>query len=113
LHGKGSVEQVLQHFEQAVRDASGASYRVYVYGQRSADRTWHGWLVFERLTDGRRFSTGVETSQPTSMAVVHWANGLEEVDFAEALLRARRPVLGETVSQPAGSQRNSGRGPGW
>jgi hypothetical protein len=108
-----SVEQVLQHFEQAVRDASGASYRVYVYGQRSLDRTWQGWLVFERLTDGRRFSTGVETSQPTSMAVVHWANGLEESDFAEALLRARRPVLGESVGQPAGSHRNPGRGPSW
>jgi hypothetical protein len=86
------VEQVLQHFEKAVRDSAGAAYRVYVYGRSRPGDTWQGWLVFERMTDGRRFSTGVETTQPSSQAIVYWAGGLSEAYFEGALQRAKKPV---------------------
>ena len=90
------MEQVLQHFEKAVRDSAGAAYRVYVYGRSRPGDTWQGWLVFERMGDGRRFSTGVETTQPSSQAIVYWAGGLSEAYFEGALRRAMKPAAIES-----------------
>lgn len=85
-----TVERLLQEFEQPVTDrASGATYRVYLYGRERPGDTSQGWLVFEDLRDGRRMATGVETTQPNAEAIVYWATGLTDAYFDGALNRAR------------------------
>ena len=85
------MERLLQQFEQAIRDTTGASYRVYLHGRSRPANTWQGWLVFERLSDGQRFATDVETTQPNAEAIVYWATGLSGTYFDGALSRALRP----------------------
>ena len=85
------MDQLLQQFEQPVTDAAGTVYNVYLYGRSRPADTWQGWLVFERLPDGQRFSTGVETTQPNAEAVLYWATGLTGAYFDGALARAQKP----------------------
>ena len=84
------MDQLLQQFETPI-ERDGESYIVYVYGRGRAGNTWQGWLVFERLRDGKRFTTPVETTQPNARAVTYWATGLSNAYFDGALLRAMRP----------------------
>jgi hypothetical protein len=83
------VEQLLHEFEHPFTDRDGASYRVLVYGRSRPSDTWQGWLVFERASDGARFSTEPETTQSNADAVRYWASGLETAYFEGALERAR------------------------
>jgi hypothetical protein len=85
------LERLLQEFERAIIDTEGVRYRVFLFGRSRPADTWQGWLVFERLTDGRRFTTDVETTQPNAEAVLYWAAGLTEAYFDGALARARDP----------------------
>jgi hypothetical protein len=82
------LDQLLQQFEQAVTDAAGVSYRVYVYGRSRPADTWQGWIVFERTHDNARFATPVETTQPSADAIRYWAQGLSQAYFDGALWRA-------------------------
>jgi len=82
------LDQLLQQFEQAVTDAAGVSYRVYVYGRSRPADTWQGWIVFERTSDSERFATPVETTQPSADAIRYWAQGLSQAYFDGALWRA-------------------------
>jgi hypothetical protein len=82
------MEQLLQEFETPVADSAGTIYRVFLYGRSRPADTWQGWLVFERTTDGKRFPTGVETTQPSAEAVLYWAAGLTGAYFDGALGRA-------------------------
>lgn len=86
------MEQLLQQFEKPITDAAGTTYRIYAYGRSRPADTWQGWLVFERLSDGRRFATDVETTQPNAEAVRYWASGLAETYFDGALARATAPT---------------------
>jgi hypothetical protein len=89
------MERLLQ-FERPIADATGASYNVSVYGRSRPSDTWQGWLVFERTTDGKRFSTDVETTQPNAEAIVYWATGLTDTYFDGALQRAQKQAEGDT-----------------
>jgi hypothetical protein len=84
------MEQLLQVFEKPVADAA-SLYKVFLYGRSRPADTWQGWLVFERVSDGKRFSTDVETTQPNAEAVLYWATGLSETYFDGALNRALHP----------------------
>lgn len=90
------MERLLQEFEKPITDQSGTVYRVHLFGRSRPADTWQGWLVFERLSDGQRFATGVETTQPNAEAVVYWASGLTNAYFDGALDRALRPAGAET-----------------
>jgi hypothetical protein len=92
------VERLLQQFEQAVSGRDGNTYRVYLYGRSRPADTWKGWLVFERITDGARFATDVETTQPNAEAVLYWATGLTDAYFDGALERAQKPPRPEPVA---------------
>jgi hypothetical protein len=85
------VERLLQEFERTITDAAGATYRVFLWGRSRPADTWQGWLVFERLTDGHRFTTDVETTQPNAEALLYWATGLSNAYFDGALERAKTP----------------------
>ncbi len=84
------MDKLLQQFEQPVTDAGGARYTVYLYGRSRPSDTWQGWLVFERQSDGLRFATGTETTQPNAAAILYWASGLTSAYFDGALDRARK-----------------------
>lgn len=66
---------------------SNREYRINVEGQRRADGTWAGRLVFVAAGEARR--TGQETSQPNREALEYWATGLEPVYLDGAFKRAR------------------------
>lgn len=85
------MERLLQEFEQPVTDAAGTTFKVSLYGRSRPGDTWQGFLVFERLTDGKRFPTGVETTQPSAEAILYWATGLTGTYFDGALTRALAP----------------------
>ena len=85
------MERLLQEFERRITDNTGTIYRVFLYGQSRPADTWVGWLAFERISDGRRFSTDVETTQPNAQAVIYWATGLTDAYFDGALARALQP----------------------
>lgn len=84
------MDELLQQFERPVTDDRGERYTVFLYGRSRPADTWKGWLVFERQSDGRRFATGTETTQPDASAVLYWASGLEPTYFDGALERAFR-----------------------
>lgn len=86
------MERLLQEFEQTVTDGSGTIYRVFLFGRSRPGDTWQGFLVFERLADGERFATDVETTQPNAKAIEYWATGLTGAYFDGALERARKPL---------------------
>jgi hypothetical protein len=90
LQPSRGMDQLLQQFEQPVTDRGGASYAVFLYGRSRPADTWQGWLVFERASDGQRFATGVETTQPNADAILYWATGLTGAYFDGALDRALR-----------------------
>ena len=71
-------------------DRDEETYRILVYGRCRPSDIWQGWLVFERVSDGRRFDTEVETTQPTAEAVLYWGSGLTDVYLDGALERAKR-----------------------
>ena len=91
------MERLLQ-FERPITDATGTAYNVSVYGRSRPSDTWQGWLVFERTTDGKRFSTDVETTQPNAEAIVYWATGLTGTYFDGALQRAQKTAEGDPPS---------------
>ncbi|MFL6245835.1 MAG: hypothetical protein ACJ74H_07410 [Thermoanaerobaculia bacterium] len=95
------MERLLQQFEQPITDSGGTTYNVYVYGRSRPGDTWQGWLEFERMTDGRRFSTGVETTQSSADGILYWATGLTDAYFDGALARAISPS--ERDSRPVES----------
>ena len=84
------MDHTLQYFEKPVTGRDGAEYIVSLFGRSRPHNTWEGWLVFERRDDGRTFSTGIETTQPNSAAILHWAAGLSDAYFEGALERALR-----------------------
>ena len=84
------MERLLQ-FERPITDTTGTIYNVSVYGRSRPSDTWQGLLVFERTTDGQRFTTDVETTQPNAEAIVYWATGLTDTYFDGALQRAQKP----------------------
>ena len=86
------MEMLLQTFEEPIVGRDTEKYRAFVFGRSRPGSTWEGWLVFERLRDGRRFSTGTETTQPCADAVTYWATGLTNAYFDGALERALRPA---------------------
>ena len=94
------MERLLQEFEQPVRDTGGILYRVYLYGRSRPADTWQGWLVFERTTDGQRFATDIETTQPNAEAVLYWATGLTDAYFDGALVRAMNPRTKDPSAVP-------------
>lgn len=85
------MDQLLQQFERPVVDHDGETYSAYAYGHSRPGDTWQGWLVFERLRDGRRFTTEIETTQSNADSVSYWATGLSETYLEGALDRALRP----------------------
>ena len=89
------MERLLQ-FERLITDTTGTTYNIYVYGRSRPSDTWQGWLVFERTTDGKRYSTDVETTQPNAQAIVYWATGLTDTYFDGALQRAQMPIERDT-----------------
>lgn len=95
------MEQLLQQFEQPIVDKSGVGYTVFLYGRDRPGDTWQGWLVFERSSDGKRFATDVETTQPNADAVLYWATGLTSAYFDGALERARRSPRPDRVAAAA------------
>lgn len=84
------MDQLLQEFERPIANTAGL-YRVFLYGRSRPADTWQGWLVFERVADGVRFATDVETTQPSAQAILYWASGLTEAYFEGALDRALQP----------------------
>lgn len=86
------MERLLQQFERPIRDTAGTIYNVFLYGRSRPGDTWQGWLVFERLTDGARFETDVETTQSSAEAILCWATGLTDAYFDGALQRAQKGV---------------------
>jgi len=82
------MDTLLQQFETPFTDGDGKTYVVSAYGRSRAHDTWQGWLVFERQSDGRRFATPVETTQPDEEATRYWATGLGATYFDGAFLRA-------------------------
>ncbi|HJQ40606.1 MAG TPA: hypothetical protein VKB93_25965 [Thermoanaerobaculia bacterium] len=97
------MEQLLQEFERPVADKAGTIYRVFLYGRSRPADTWQGRLVFERMRDGQRFATGIETTQPNAEAVRYWASGLSGAYFDGALDRALNPHRHDAraISTPA------------
>lgn len=89
------MDRLLQQFEHQVRDSAGSVFNIYLYGRSRPHDTWQGWLVFERLPDGPRFSTDVETTQSSAESILYWATGLTDAYFEGALQRALRPAPGE------------------
>jgi hypothetical protein len=85
------VERLLQPFEAPITDDAGTVYNAYLYGRDRPGDTWQGWLVFERTSDGQRFTTDVETTQPSAEAILYWATGLTDAYFDGALARAQKP----------------------
>ena len=81
------MERLLQ-FERPIKDAEGTAYDILVYGRSRPHDTWQGWLVFERVSDRKRFATEAETTQPSAEAIVYWATGLTDTYFDGALHRA-------------------------
>lgn len=94
------MDELLQVFEKPVAEAAGL-YTVSLYGRSRPADTWQAWLVFERVSDGRRFSTDVETTQPNAEAVLYWATGLSETYLEGALDRALHPhTAGASFTAP-------------
>ena len=94
------MDRVLQHFEEPLVTKDGQRYTVYLYGRSRPGDTWQGWLVFERQSDGARFETPVETTQPNENAVLYWGTGLTDTYFAGALERALRGAIPEVEPRP-------------
>src|ERR1051326_5317680 len=88
------MDEILQQFEQPVIDESGDRHRGYLYGRSRPGDTWQGWLVFERQNDGRRYATGVETTQPNRQAVLYGGTGLADDYFDGAFNRGRATIRG-------------------
>ena len=95
------MERLLQEFDQLVTSADGVTYRAYVYGRSRPSDTWQGWLVFERVSDARRFPTDVETTQSSAEGILYWATGLTNAYFDGALKRAtQRSADPEPIVSP-------------
>ena len=90
------MERLLQQFEHRLTDANGDTYEVFLYGRSRPHDTWQGWLVFERSSDGARFTTDVETTQTNAEAILYWAAGLSSAYFDGALARAQKPAHAPT-----------------
>ena len=94
------MDTLLQQFETPVAGKDGDRYVAYLYGRDRPGDTWQGWIVFERVRDGQRFSTLVETTQPNAQAVLYWGTGLTEAYFDGALERALHPVQYKPTRSP-------------
>jgi hypothetical protein len=93
---------LLQEFETPIQGKDGQTYSAYLYGRSRPADTWQGFIVFVRQSDGRRFETDVETTQPDAQAILYWATGLTSAYFDGALERAQRPLAipQAAVAQP-------------
>lgn len=83
------MDRLLQTFDTPFTDKTGATYDVHVWTRDRPADTWQAWLVFTRRSDGRTFTTDVETTQPSSDAVQYWATGLETTYLDGAFARAQ------------------------
>lgn len=89
------MDTLLQQFETPFAGRDGEMYVAFLYGRSRPADTWQGWIVFERMRDGRRFATPVETTQSSAEAVLYWGTGLTDAYFDGALDRALRPAAPE------------------
>src|ERR1051326_3266274 len=101
------MDEILQQFEQPVIDESGERYAVYLYGRSRPGDTWQGWLVFERQNDGRRYATGVETTQPNRQAILYRAAAAPATPGGDGSFSSGRPTAAAT---PPASRRRSRTG---
>jgi hypothetical protein len=95
---------LLQEFETPIVADGSDTYRAFLYAQSRPGDTWEGWILFERLSDGTRFSTPVETTQSNQQAVLYWATGLTDAYFEGALGRALsrpRDLHPPEIAEPA------------
>ena len=65
-------------------------YRPRAFGDRQADGTWDGWLVFFPVSGGRAIASDQETTQATLDALAVWASSVTPVYLEGALARALR-----------------------
>jgi hypothetical protein len=65
-------------------------YRPRAFGDRQADGTWDGWLVFFPVSGGRAIASDRETTQATLDALAVWASSVTLVYLEGALARALR-----------------------
>ena len=63
-------------------------YRPRAFGDRQADGTWDGWLVFFPIAGGPAIASDRETTQSTFAALTRWSTGLTPVYLEGALDRA-------------------------
>ena len=84
------MDRLLQTFDAEFVDPEGDRWQVLVYGRNPPGETWQGWLAFVRPRDGATYTTDVETTQPSSEHLVHWAKGLTSTFFDGAFERARQ-----------------------
>jgi hypothetical protein len=94
------MNRLLQQFEAPVTAGDGTRYNVYLYGRERPGDTWQAWLEFERMPDGMRFTTDVETTQPDAEAILYWATGLTDAYFDGALARALKPRPAPAATVP-------------
>ncbi len=81
------MAELLQTYEEVVRDARGREFVAEAHGQERPDGTWEGWLVF-RSAAGEVRRTERETSQPNRDALRYWASGLEPIYLDGAFARS-------------------------
>jgi hypothetical protein len=65
-------------------------YRPRAFGDRQADGSWDGWLVFFPVSGGRAIASDRETTQATLDALAVWASSVTLVYLEGALARALR-----------------------
>jgi hypothetical protein len=85
------MDRLLEVFEAPFVDDDGQTHTVQLYGRSRPGDTWEAWLVFVRGSDGARFATATETTQPSAEAVLYWATGLTSAYFEGAFRRAVTP----------------------
>ena len=81
------MAELIQTYEEVLRDAQGVEYTVHAYGEARDDGNWEGWLEFHPAAGAVR-RTNRETTQPNREALSYWASGLEPLYFDGAFARA-------------------------
>ena len=81
------MAELIQTYEEVLRDAQGVEYTVHAYGEVRDDGNWEGWLEFHPAA-GAVLRTNRETTQPNHEALRYWASGLEPIYFDGAFARA-------------------------
>lgn len=81
------MAELIQTYNETVRDSRGEEFVASAYGEERADGTWEGWLEF-RTASGDVRRTERETTQPNRDALRYWASGLEPLYLDGAFARA-------------------------